>query len=272
MDPVETSNDIQISDDGTSGWSDKTSSLTFQLKEAHVGKFFRSNSIAIDAIKQELWSESTAIGPVTRPLVVGTPVVTGNPLIGYTLTCSEPQITGGSGDVQVDYYWEDSTNERVLYIEAFGSTQVVAEADLGRTVCCRVIVTDYQTAEQVVVVSDAVGPINRPILPEYETYVDSELYDDPNQQLGVLPGGSVVCEVRPEESSNAALDITYEWKIRSGTGRLTGDTDSLGTIYVAPDSAPAGASVQCIVRSNDANDNGYAAEITILTSDEETSP
>lgn len=211
---------------------------------------------------------SAAIGPIYSALVVGTPVVTGNPIVGYTLTCSEPSITGGSGDVQVTYYWQDSSNERVLYM---GNTQVVQEVDIGRTINCQVSVNDTTSAQLVTVASNEVGPINRPVLPEYEAYVDSELYDDPNHQIGVLPGGSVVCEVRPEESSTAALDIGYEWRIRTGSGRLSGDTNSLGVIYVAPEAAPAGASVQCTVRSNHANDNAYAAEITILTSDEETS-
>lgn len=64
--PVETSNDIQVSDDGIS-WRDKTAALTYLLKESDVGKFFRSNSIAIDAVEQELWYESEAIGPVLEP-------------------------------------------------------------------------------------------------------------------------------------------------------------------------------------------------------------
>ena len=43
-------------------------------------------------------------------------------------------------------------------------------------------------------------------------------------------------------------------------------------IYVAPEAVPAGAIVQCTATSNDASDNVFAAEITVLTSDEETLP
>lgn len=264
MDPVSTSNDIQVSNNGTSDWKDKTGSLTYLLKEADVGKFFRSNSIAIDSIEQELWYESEAIGPVTRPLVVGTPVVSGEPYVGYTLNCSEPSISGGSGDNQVNYYWQDSNNQRVLYM---GGTQVVSAADIGRTVQCQVVVIDRVTSEQVAVVSNAVGPINRPVLPDYEVYVDGELHDDPSADVGVGVSGGVVLEVRPETVSNLALDITYEWKVRTGTGRLSGDTNDTGVIYLAPDSAPAGALVNCTVISDDANDNAFAAEVTILVAE-----
>ena len=223
----------------------------------------------MDEAEQSMNSNSGVLGPVTTPivydpLVVGTPVVTGDPFVGYTLTCSEPSIEGGSGSTQVNYYWQDSNNQRVLYM---GSTQVVSEVDIGRSVQCQVAVFDTVTGDSVTVTSNAVGPINRPVLPEFDAYVNSELHDDPSADVGVGISGQVVLEVRQQAVSNPALDITYAWSIRTGTGRLSGDTSATGIIYIAPDSAPGGAVVQCKVESRDAFNNAFAADVTILVAE-----
>ena len=31
----------------------------------------------------------------------------GEPVVGETLACSQPEITGGSGDYTINYYWQD---------------------------------------------------------------------------------------------------------------------------------------------------------------------
>lgn len=202
--------------------------------------------------------------PEYEPLVVGDPTVTGQAIVGYTLSCSQPSIEGGSGDVTINYYWQDADNKRVLYM---GETQVVKEVDIGRTICCQVHVVDNQTSENFTVVSNSVGPVNRPVLPEFDVWVDGELHEDPTADVGIEPNGTVVIEVRQMPVSNAPADLTYEWKIRNGTGRLSGDLDGTGIIYLAPDTAPAGALVTCLANSLDANDSAYAAEVPILVSE-----
>ena len=92
------------------------------------------------------------------PLVVGKPVLTGEPVVGQTLICSEPSIEGGSGDLTINYYWQDVNSKSVLYM---GATQVVREVDVSRTECCQVYVADNQTGEKTTVVSNAVGPIRK---------------------------------------------------------------------------------------------------------------
>jgi hypothetical protein len=202
-------------------------------------------------------------------LVVGNPTATGEPYVGYTLSCSEPTISGGSGDTQIDYFWVDESNAMVWENTYMSNTCKVIDYDLGKTMKCLVTVTDRVTGESETVASNELGPINRPTLADFDTWVDSELYDDPSKQIGVLPNGSVVCEVRMQPVSNPPLDVTYQWSIRTGTGRLSGDENATGIIYLAPDAAPAGAQVQCKVESRDANDNAFAADVTILVSDEE---
>ena len=65
-------------------------------------------------------------------------------IVGETLTCSQPEITGGSGDLTINYYWQDINSKSVLYM---GATQVVGELDVGRTTRCQVYVRDNVTGE-----------------------------------------------------------------------------------------------------------------------------
>jgi len=269
---------IKKSPTGSGNWSNAAAGNSYELTEADDGLFFRGTSRATDEAKQSMNNNSPVVGPVTTPitydeLVVGDPVATGDPFVGYTLTCSEPTITGGSGSVQVDYYWVDAATKAIVWeAQYMSNTTKIIDYDLGKTMYCMVIVTDQVTGDSITKESNQKGPINRPALPEYEVYVNSELYDDPSKQIGVLPDGSVVCEVRPETVSNPPLDLAYEWKIRTGTGRLSGDVNGTGIIYLAPDSAPAGAALNCTVTSRDAADTAFAAEITVLVSEEETQP
>ena len=162
--------------------------------------------------------------PEYEPLVVGNPTVTGQAIVGYTLSCSDPSIEGGSGDVTVNYYWQDANSKgRQLYMGQVNS-RLVKAADIGRTICCQVYVADNQTGENFTVISNSVGPVNRPVLPEFDVWVNGELHERLTADVGVEPNGTVVIEVRQMPVSNAPADLTYEWKIRNGTGRLSGET------------------------------------------------
>ena len=59
----------------------------------------------------------------------------------------------------------------------------------------------------------------------------------------------VVIEVRQMPLSNAPADLAYEWKIRNGTGGLSGDTDGQGEHSWLPRYRPAGALVTCLANS-----------------------
>lgn len=277
MPPVTVQSQFQVSSaatgqpwSGVDAWGSEDSG-THTVGANEVGKYFRVAGRGIDqsddAISQAetLMSFSEVIGPVAAPLIVGDPTLTGEAIVGYTLTCSEPSIEGGSGDFTINYYWQDADSKRVLYM---GGTWVVSANDLGRNMCCSVYVADNKTGENTQVTStNCLGPVSRPALPEFEVYVDGELHDDPTADVGVEPNGMVVIEARPQAVAYPPLDLTYSWQIRTGTGRLSGDLDAAGIIYLAPEAAPAGALVTCTAMSDDANDNGYAAEVTILVSE-----
>ena len=115
--------------------------------------------------------------------------------------------------------------------------------------------------------SAPIGPVTRPVLPEFDVWVNGELHEDPSADVGVAPGGQVMLEVRPQPSNTAATDVAYKWAVRTGTGRLSGDENSRGIVYIAPEEPPAGALVTCTATSADADDSAYAAEVTILVSE-----
>ena len=224
---------------------------------------------SVDPVEQV--NSFAAVKTINTPaaLVVSTPVVTGDPIVGYTLTCSEPTVSGGVGPYQLDYFWVDESNAIVWEATYMGNTTTIVPYDIGKTMKCLVTVTDngYAKGESTTVQSNQLGPINRPTLPGYEAYVDGALYDDPSAEVGVQPNETVVLEVKPEAVAYPPLDIGYSWQVRTGSGRLSGGTNGTGVMYVAPDSAPAGALVTCTASSNDAADSAYAAEVTILVAE-----
>ena len=115
-------------------------------------------------------------------------------------------------------------------------------------------------------VSNSVGPVNRPVLPEFDVWVNGELHEDPTADVGVEPNGTLVIEVRQMPVSNAPADLTYEWKIRNGTGRLSGDLDGTG-LFTCTRYSASRALVTCLASSPDANDSAYAAEVPIPVSE-----
>ena len=263
--------DDQASNGSWTNYTDQASEvpITIETWEGQIRFQCQARDTGVDPVEQvnsfASWQNITEFAP----LAATDPVATGEPFVGYTLSCSEPVVTGGSGQYQIDYYWVDVETSAIIWENNYmGNTTKVVEYDLGKSMYCMCVCTDQVTKKSVTVESNRLGPINRPILPEFDTWVEGQLYDDPNEQIGVVPNGSVVIEVRQEPSSAAAADITYSWAIRTGTGRLSGDETSTGIIYLAPEAAPAGALVVCTATSRDASDQATAAEVTVLTSEE----
>ena len=134
------------------------------------GKFFRAQSTAKDEAEQTLNSNSAAVGPVITPvsydpLAVATPVATGTPLVGETLSCNEPEVTGGSeGPMQYGYYWVDETNAMIWERQYQSSQMVLTEENVGKTYKCLVTVTDkgWENGETVTVESNEIGPVVAP--------------------------------------------------------------------------------------------------------------
>lgn len=97
------------------------------------------------------------VAPAPGPLTASTPVVSGTPMVGEVLGCSQPVVTGGVPPYSFDYSWTDAP---VLTGTVRLSEFVPSDDDVGKKVKCVVTVTDRSVTRQSVVVNSSdVGPI-----------------------------------------------------------------------------------------------------------------
>ena len=181
--------------------------------------------------------------------------MTGDPCVGYTLSCSEPVVTGGSGNFQFDYFWVDETNVIVWEAPKMAPTTTVTEYDLGKTMKCLVSVTDkdIQGSQAVTVESNSTIAVFRPTLGDFQAYVDDVPVE--GEAIGVTPSQLCGCLVQVDDPVGfPPKDVSFNWELRTGTGSLRGDNGGPFIGYLAPDHAPAGALVTCSVASAHASD------------------
>ena len=94
------------------------------------------------------------------PLAADPPTVTGTPMVGEVLTCSQPETTGGVPPYTYSYAWIDATGDLIFENGYLLSDFVPTDADVGKTMECVVTITDRSVTRQTVVVrSNVVGPI-----------------------------------------------------------------------------------------------------------------
>ena len=188
----------------------------------------------------------TGIKTIVDPsaLVVSTPVVTGEPMVGKTLTCSEPTVSGGVGPYQIDYFWVDESNAIIWEAGYMGNTTIVVAYDIGKMMKCMVQVTDkgYAKGESVTVVSNSVGPITEPEIGNVTATVDGNTYDPMGDPITTLNGTEHVLLV---QNDGDPVD-SVSWTVKQGQVRLTPSGNScIAMIQSAP---PAGIQIQCDLR------------------------
>ena len=197
--------------------------------------------------------------PPPDPLSASKPTLTGDPCVGYTLTCSEPVPAGGVAPYTFSYFWVDMTRDQKM-----APTTIVTEYDLGKQMKCLVTVSD-SAGETVQVETDPTIAAFRPTLGDNQTYVDDVLIEQTS--VGLTPNQICGCLVQEDDPVLfPPKDMTFNWQLRTGTGRLSGDNGGPFIGYVAPDTAPAGALVTCAISSNDAQD-AMSAQIEFLIAD-----
>lgn len=197
--------------------------------------------------------------PPPDPLSASKPTLTGDPCVGYTLTCSEPVPAGGVPPYTFNYFWVDVTRD-----ERMAPTTVVTTYDLGKQMKCLVTVSD-SAGETVQVETDPTIAVFRPTLDDYSVLVDDQPYD--GVSVGVQPNGILtLAAVADDPVLFPGKDVTFAWEIRQGGGRFNGDPSLPFVAYIAPASAPAAALVTCDILSRDADD-AQALSVEILVSD-----
>ena len=96
-------------------------------------------------------------GPEYADLAMSTPVVTGEAVVGETLTCSEPTVTGGSGSYEFTYTWKLKEDGETTF--ANGSEVVVPPGIVGKEGYCEVAALDATADQSISKGSNVVGPV-----------------------------------------------------------------------------------------------------------------
>ena len=194
--------------------------------------------------------------PEYDPLVVGDPVATGEPVVGETLTCSEPSVEGGSGDVLIQYYWQDANNKRVFDM---GSTHEILITDVLRTMQCMVAVSDVKTGEAKTVYSNSLGPVLAPVIGNITLKVEGNPYDfDNGDVIDALNGEDFLMQVITDGDPG----VSYTWEVRQGQARLSpSGSTCIATMQSEP---PQGVQVQCNLINNNAPDSPKSARFAFF--------
>ena len=183
-------------------------------------------------------------------MAVTAPSVSGEALVGQTLTCSEPVVTGGIGPYQFDYFWVDESNAIVWEADYMGNTTKVVAYDIGKNMKCLVVVTDkgWSGGESITVSSNSVGPVRAPLIGDLTASVDGNEYTE-GEVVDAMNGSEHICLL--ERTGDPG--VTYEWTVRQGQARLSPASGSC--IVNIQSEPPQGVQVQCSLRNNDASDN-----------------
>ena len=192
---------------------------TYVVTDDDVGdklNFFQKIEDAAGMVKQ---TGSSKVINTPPALVVSTPVVTGQPIVGETLTCSVPTVTGGFGPYQFDYFWVDESNAMIWEANYMGNTTQVIAYDLGKMMKCLVTVTDkgWSNGETVTVSSQSVGPITQTSIAPVAAEVDSRAYDS-NDTITTMNGNEHILMLTP---GGGSLHPSYSWEVRQGSARLS---------------------------------------------------
>ena len=195
----------------------------------------------------------TGVKTIADPsaLVVSTPVVTGEPIVGQTLTCSEPTVSGGVGPYQLDYFWVDESGVIVWENVYMGNTTTVVSYDIDKNMKCLVVVTDkgYAKGESVTVSSNSVGPVRAPLIGDYTVEVDGSSYDfTDNQVIDTMNGTEHIAAI----TRNGDPGVTFNWTVRQGQARLSPASGSC-IINIQSD-PPQGVQIQCDMINEHASD------------------
>ena len=241
---------FQVSDSsaGTNGWSWLANgSKAFLLTTDQEGKYIRSSSTGTDSIGQTAPANSSPVGPVAGydPLAMGDPVVTGEAVVGKTLTCLEPSVSGGSGEHDFDYAWRAGSSEAIVF--AKGNSIVVPESVIGRTGYCTVTVNDVIADQSVTKNSNEVGPVvAAPSIGDITATVMGTPYD-------LAAGMAFSCSIQTEFPISVQISgdapATYNWSVRGDKTVLFSDPISASTdIAIVSEGV---VTVQCVIQSLD---------------------
>lgn len=180
--------------------------------------------------------------------------MTGDAVVGYELTWTAGTFSGGVEPYSIESGIRSTPDGTNFGAVSSDNPYVVKASDLGMYLQGVSICTDAKGTE-LANPSGLTQNVARPVLDEYELYID-DVWTDSTAQHGMTPGQTCVFEIKPAgDVTFNPKDVTFEWSVRTGTGRFSGATNTPAVIYIANDTAPSAALVQCRYASQDAADN-----------------
>ena len=216
---------------------------------------------------------------VTAPpaMVVSAPTVTGQPVVGQIVFCSQPTVTGGIGPFQYDYFWVDESNVIVWDATKMAPNTIVTEYDVGKMMKCLVTVTDkgWKSGESVTVESNSIGPVTQPTIGDLvvmNASVDPQFEIPNGSNVTYIYGASVTFTV-DHTGSISSNDLTYAWSVRNGAATIRGATDLPYVTVETPGEHPSASTIMVAVSSQNgvASDNPQSSIFNMVSTDGGTS-
>ena len=250
---------IQTRDDADSDWTngkwtaytDHAEEVTYDITAPGQIRFqCQARDTGVDPVEQvNSFASVQTVNPPSALHVDNIPLVTGEPWVGETLTCSEPVVSGGIGPYQYDYFWVDETNVIIWEAPKMQPSTLVTTYDIGKMMKCLVTVTDkgWSDGESITTESNSVGPIEQRTIGNVVYTVDGNVVtDDAEDAVATRNGNEHIILMTPDGN---ATGMTYDFDIRLGEARITQTANS--ALVMIQGAAPGSVQIQCTV--NDIN-------------------
>ena len=260
----------QTKDLSTDAWTSGAWTATTNAKNAvtydiTAGGQVRLQSQAFDSSDpvQKVNSYTGGQNVAFPTLVMSTPIATGEPLVGETLTAATPTVQGGLEPYQISYWWTNVDTGAAIWENRYmRETLVLTEEDDGITYCCAVTVSSADN-QSVTECTNTLGPVLIPLLGTLTATVDGAAYDHLNPPT-LTTGNASVHQLAVSIGGNA-LRESYSWEVRQGQARLT-PSGATCTVVMESD-PPMGVQVQCTIRDDNASDSPLSYRTLFYVSD-----
>ena len=210
--------------------------------------------------------ESNSIGPIgVTSLVVSEPVVSGEPWVGETLTCSEPTVTGGVGPYQFDYFWVDESNVIVWEAPKMQPNTIVTTYDIDKMMKCLVTVTDkgWDSGESVTVESNSIGPIGQHTIGNVTVMVDGKTVagDEAEDAIQTRTGESHVILLQFDGDADS-LGVKYDYQVRNGEARLL--PQGYSCVAIIESLYPGSVHIQCKIEDRNTVEGEWSQRVVFI--------
>jgi hypothetical protein len=175
------------------------------------------------------------------PLVVGSSLLTGEPFVGETITATQPTVSGGRAPYSFSYMWLDQAGTK-----SSSNSTVLMKIDEEKMVSAYITVTDAN-GDTAHTTSNAIGPVgiyNVGEISMKNSSTDADIVNGSTEELLQGVSATYLAEVDGDMPFDYLL---YEWKVRSGSATIRGDTDLPYCSIQLPTEYPGSSSISCSI-------------------------